>query len=516
MLLPYFKKADTTLLNLNSRFSTKLNYTDTSFLFTQSDTNQLNLTNRFATKQNTLNGTGFVKASGSNITYDNSSYLRTGLADSTYLKLTGGNVTGNTNFVPSTGRVIFGQTSPVWDELIGVRPRTKTSLGLGIYSDSTNYEGSLFRAQAENSIGSSYMLYEGRGNGGSAKFWVKGDGSSFFAKNLTIGSQTNYDVLNVHHSSENGFRMSYSTDPTIYFFQIRPSVTPENVRYVFSQTNANNFYDSIMVFNNGNIAINKLNPGYKLDVNGTLGVTGAVTLSSTLAVSGNITEGGNNVLTNLDTASLSTRIDGKVSLTGDQTIGGTKTFNNLVNITNRMTISGSVEGGNQLIGKNSSNSYVSDITLGTGLSISSNVLNVAIPTERFYFDLGIVAGAADNSASTYDYTYGSNIFIVPTSLNGYCIDSVYIRAIGCSTCPPVAGDKDYYVGVYKANAGLRVATSGATLVGSQITMNEYDLNEVNRNDTLSTGEAWWVYLNGTYTSDLAYITAGFIVKKTCN
>jgi hypothetical protein len=45
-------------------------------------------------KQNTLNGTGFVKASGTNITYDNSSYLRTGLADSTYLKLTGGTING--------------------------------------------------------------------------------------------------------------------------------------------------------------------------------------------------------------------------------------------------------------------------------------------------------------------------------------------------------------------------------------------------------------------------------------
>jgi hypothetical protein len=67
---------------------------DTAFLFTQSDTLSLNLTSRFAAIQNTLNGTGFVKASGTNITYDNSSYLRTGLADSTYLKLTGGTING--------------------------------------------------------------------------------------------------------------------------------------------------------------------------------------------------------------------------------------------------------------------------------------------------------------------------------------------------------------------------------------------------------------------------------------
>jgi hypothetical protein len=181
-----------------------------------------------------------------------------------------------------------------------------------------------------------------------------------------------------------------------------------------------------------------------------------------------------------------------------------------------MTISGSVSGANILLGKNTSNNGVGDITVGTGLNLTGNILIATNPTERYYFNLGIVAGAADNSNATYDFTYGSNVFIIPTSLNGYCIDSVYIRAVGCSTCPPVAGDKDYYVGVYKASAGNRITTSGATLVGSQITMNEYDLNEVNRNDTLTTGDVWWVYLNGTYTSDMAYITAGFLVKKTCN
>ena len=54
-------------------------------------------------KQNTLSGTGFVKASGTNISYDNSNYLRTGLADSTYLKLTGGTLSGNLRLSSSVG-----------------------------------------------------------------------------------------------------------------------------------------------------------------------------------------------------------------------------------------------------------------------------------------------------------------------------------------------------------------------------------------------------------------------------
>jgi len=111
MLLPYFKKSDTTSLNLVSRFNTKLNLSDTLNMLTpylrkadttamllpyfrDADTTSLNLVSRFAAKQNTLNGTGFVKASGTNITFDNSTYLTTSSAASTYLPLTGGTVSG--------------------------------------------------------------------------------------------------------------------------------------------------------------------------------------------------------------------------------------------------------------------------------------------------------------------------------------------------------------------------------------------------------------------------------------
>jgi hypothetical protein len=45
--------------------------------------------NTFNGKQNALNGTGFVKASGTTISYDNSTYLTTGTAASTYVPYTG-------------------------------------------------------------------------------------------------------------------------------------------------------------------------------------------------------------------------------------------------------------------------------------------------------------------------------------------------------------------------------------------------------------------------------------------
>ena len=49
------------------------------------------------TKQAQLNGTGFVKISGTTISYDNSTYLTTASASSTYLPLAGGTLTGSLN-----------------------------------------------------------------------------------------------------------------------------------------------------------------------------------------------------------------------------------------------------------------------------------------------------------------------------------------------------------------------------------------------------------------------------------
>jgi hypothetical protein len=319
MLTPYFKKLDTTFLNLTSRFATKLNISDTASMLTnynsrinlklnisdttlmlskylkKADTSLLNLNTRFAAKLSLLDTASML-----------TNYLRSGIAASTYLTQS----SAASTYLPLAGGTVTGNTS--------------------------------------------------------------------FTQRLTVGASNNYDVLNVHHNSENGFRMSYSSEPTNYYFQLRPIVTSSNVRYAFSQTNLNVFYDSILVFNNGNVAINKLNPTYKLDVNGTLGVTGATTLSSTLAVTGNITEGGNNVLTNLDTTSLSSRIDGKVSLNGSETINGSKSFNNVLNVLNQMTISGSVSGLNKILGKNTDGNGVGDITVGTGLNLTSNTLNATV------------------------------------------------------------------------------------------------------------------------------------------
>jgi len=257
-----FNTADTSQLNLTSRFAGKLNYTDTSFLFTQSDTNQLNLTSRFAAKQNTLNGTGFVKASGTSITYDNSSYLRTGLADSTYLKLTGGTLTGNL--------VVNGSSTLKFTNIYD--KTTYTPFNTGIGEQSISNVGAYLR-------GGTVMIFPDSNLAGSsaniflANSSVQGVEYSAFGSGLRNYSKQGGD------NGRNSLAL-YTSD--------------------IGQQNTNRLYINY----NGDIGINDDTPSFKLDVNGTLNATGAATLGSTLEVSGDITENGNNVLTSADTTSM--------------------------------------------------------------------------------------------------------------------------------------------------------------------------------------------------------------------
>ena len=95
---------------------------------------------------------------------------------------------------------------------------------------------------------------------------------------------------------------------------------------------------------------NVTNTGLTMDrITGNIGLLKPTTISSTLSVTGAITEGGNNVLTNLDTASLSTRIDAKLSPTDtaslssriDAKLSGTDT----TSLSNRINLKYNSSGG---------------------------------------------------------------------------------------------------------------------------------------------------------------------------
>ena len=251
-------------------------------------------------------------------------YLRSGIAASTYLPLSGGTLTGGLNIKAGNGNQLsLNNNGERFTQLNFGNNSVSKAI---IWWDDNNKELVLLA----NGLGTGHLIIDSSG-ATSLSSTLGVTGATTLTGALTVNNAT---VLN---EGSGDFDTRIESDG--------------NANMVFVDAST----DRVGIGTNA--------PTKTLEVNGTFNATG------------DITEGGLNVLTSADTASLSSRIDGKVSLNGDETINGSKSFNNQVNVLNRMTISGSVSGGNQLLGKNSSNNGVSDITLGTGLSITSNVLN---------------------------------------------------------------------------------------------------------------------------------------------
>ncbi len=333
-----FNNADTIIINnntdttsLSSRINLKLNISDTASMLLKylrkADTSLLNLNTRFAAKLNLLDTASML-----------TNYLRTGVAASTYVS-----GSGTTNYIPK-----FTATS---------------SLGTsGLFRDANRFS---INEGTDQSFGWDFMLNTSNpfiGNNIKA--------STSYERVERMASTTLFNPAAIIF----GFQRTNNSSGSTSYGGINFMTTSGNLAGDINPID----FSRIFIEPDGNIGIGTMQPSYKFDIRGTLGVTGAATLSSTLAVTGNITEGGNNVLTNLDTTSLSSRVDGKVSLNGDETINGSKSFQNQVNVLNRMTLSGSVSGLNKILGKNTDGNGVGDITVGTGLSLTSNTLNATV------------------------------------------------------------------------------------------------------------------------------------------
>lgn len=104
--------------------------------------NQTDLQSALDAKQNQLNGTGFVKASGTTITYDNSIYLTTSSAASTYVPYTG-----------ATGNVTLGEYGLTAGYFKFDLTPTGTPTGLGtMYWDAANRTVSLIDGDGDTTL----------------------------------------------------------------------------------------------------------------------------------------------------------------------------------------------------------------------------------------------------------------------------------------------------------------------------------------------------------------------------
>lgn len=223
-------------------------------------------------KQNQLNGTGFVKASGTTISYDNSTYLTTSSATSTYLPINNPTATGTltaptisnslgANFATTSGNVGIGTTSPTSKlHISGAGDNT-----IKINSTATN--NAYLNLTLQNTGSIPYGILEA-GDGVAYRSLVLNPTSG----NVGIGTYPSYKL--------------HVTGGNIYVGGVGAGVRMED-RSISSRSyqlyvdggalavfNHNNSTQPLTVTDGGNVLVGTVtNSGFKLDVNGTARAT---------------------------------------------------------------------------------------------------------------------------------------------------------------------------------------------------------------------------------------------------
>ena len=208
----------------------------------------------FNGKQNALSGTGFVKANNTTISYDNSTYLTTSSAASTYQTIITNPITGTgtINYIPkftSTGSTI-GSSSLINDvNSLFVNPNNQSSFGWDYMTNTSNpFIGNNVKNGTANE-----------------RLQRQSTTSLFYPSAIIFGFQR---VNNSSGATSLGGINFMTTDSDIV-----GDINPITYSRMFIQPS-------------GNIGIGTMQPSFKLDIQGTLGVTGEITLTN-LGGSGN-------------------------------------------------------------------------------------------------------------------------------------------------------------------------------------------------------------------------------------
>ena len=151
--------------------------------------------NTFNGKQAALNGTGFVKISGTTISYDNSTYLTTSSASSTYLPLAGGTLTG----------ALGGTTGTFSGILTTPQVKAGTSAGLSINANSGTQVADF------GAGGSANITFFGGLSGTSASF-----SSSVTASSLIKSGGTSSQFLKADGSVDSSTYLTTSAASSTY------------------------------------------------------------------------------------------------------------------------------------------------------------------------------------------------------------------------------------------------------------------------------------------------------------
>ena len=372
-------------------------------------------------KQIALNGTGFVKASGTTISYDNSTYLTTASAASTYQTILTNPVTGTgtsgqvayfngTTSLTSSATFAFTPTSQL---LINNSVTAASAIARGTYLTPTLVAAAngdvlvgldispTFTNGAFTGVINLGLRYTGLGNTSAA-------GSLNYSGLININTTQrtvfgmNDNSLNVVGAYMQFFGNNYATigqrGSAEFIFDNRNSAT---AGFTIFESDNNTWTNRFKVYVGGNITIGlSTNAGYRLDVNGTTRISGVLTLSSTIS-NGTYTY-------TLPSAT------GTLALTSAipaNPVGGTGTTNYLPKFTGTSTIGNSLiwdNGTNVGIG-NTNTSYTLDVT-GTGRFSTSLTVGAGGLTGR----LSVRGTTNDSSAYAFEAanSSGATLFAV--------------------------------------------------------------------------------------------------------
>jgi hypothetical protein len=398
MLLPYFRDADTSLLNLTSRFALKLNAADTASL--SSRINAKGTVSSVATGFGLLGGTitttgtllldsavvftrirdsivdvaigndtikilkqEYTTATTSVLTWTitpkfpiqlkayilvfrNGQLLNNdqfNLTDTNQITIVSTSFKVGANYTVATvsgiGSVGSAQGDPVYPEA-GIAVSTGTTWTTSIPNNSNNwniaYNDKINNAVFSGTDTKTLTLTQYDGGTFSPTFTdlqgVTGSGTIGFIPKFSTTTEVTNSVI--QESSGNiGIGVAPIANLT---FDVAKNILLKSgstgiASILFSETGTpsstdvefggilryNGILDRMELVTRDNLGgSNVTNTGLTMDrITGNIGLLKPTTISSTLTVTGAITEGGNNVLTNLDTASLSSRIDAKLSAT---------------------------------------------------------------------------------------------------------------------------------------------------------------------------------------------------------
>jgi len=213
MLTPYFRDADTTSLNLTSRFASKLNLSDTTSMLTN--------------------------------------YLRTGVAASTYQTILTNPITGTgtTNYLPKfTGTITLGSSA--------------------LFRDVNRFS---YNEGTDQSFGWDFM-----GNTANPFIGNNVKASTTYERVERMASTTLFNPAAIIF----GFQRVNNSSGATSYGGINFMTTSGNPSGDINPID----YSRMFIEPDGNIGIGTMQPSYKFDIRGTLGVTGATTLSAPLTV----------------------------------------------------------------------------------------------------------------------------------------------------------------------------------------------------------------------------------------